>query len=118
MNVNIAELGDAQLIDLIQKASAELAERMATPHVERVSAPRETIILREPPAETKAFCLRLKTMLERGRYISASERAQVAKLAEEYGEWIARQGLPKEKGTKAWREAKENATIFKPAREQ
>lgn len=116
--MNLSTLNDAELVELIRKASAELAVRMSKPDVERIPAPRETIIMREPPASDKEFCLRIKTMLEKNLYISASERHQVAELAGTYGEWIKRQGLPTEKGTKVWRIAQQNASRYKPAREQ
>lgn len=116
--MNLSTMNDAELIDLIQKASAELAERAARPEVKRIAAPKQTIIMREPPPHQKEFCLRIKTMLGHGVYINASERQQVAEIAETYGEWVRRQGLPTEKGTKAWREAKQYATIFKAATER
>lgn len=116
--MNLSTLNDAELVELIHKASAELADRMAAPEVKRVPAPRQMIVMREPPEHQKEFCLRIKTMLQQGAYINASERRQIAELAEDYREWIERQGLPTEKGTKAWREAKQSATIYKPARER
>lgn len=116
--MNLSTMNDAELIELIQKASAELAERAARPEVKRVAAPKQMIIMREPPEHQKELCLRIKTMLSQGIYISASERQQVAEIAETYGEWVRRQGLPEEKGTRAWRIAKENATRFKPADER
>ena len=116
--MNLSTMNDAELIELIQKASAELAERAARPEVKRIAAPIQAIIMREPPEHQKEFCLRIKTMLTKGAYIKASERQQVAEIAEAYGEWVRRQGLPTEKGTKAWREAKQYATIFKAATER
>ena len=116
--MTLSTMNNAELIELIQKASAELADRAARPEVKRIAAPKQTIIMREPPEHQKEFCLRIKTMLSHGAYIKASERQQVAEIAETYGEWVNRQGLPTEKGTKAWREAKQYATIFKAATER
>lgn len=116
--MNLSTMNDAELIELIQKASAELAERAARPEVKRVAAPKQMIIMREPPEHQKEFCLRIKTMLSTGAYINASERQQVAEIAETYGEWVKRQGLPTEKGTKVWKEAKQYATIYKAALER
>ena len=116
--MNLSTMNDAELIELIQKASAELADRAARPEVKRIDAPKQTIIMREPPEHQKEFCLRIKTMLGHGVYINAFERQRVAEIAETYGEWVKRQGLPTEKGTKVWREAKQYATIFKAARER
>ncbi|HCL24276.1 MAG TPA: hypothetical protein DHW46_11895 [Halomonas sp.] len=116
--MNLSTMNDAELIDLIQKASAELAERAARPEIKRVAAPKQMIIMREPPEHQKEFCLRIKTMLTKGAYIKASERQQVAEIAESYGEWVKRQGLPTEKGTRVWNQAKQNATLYKPADER
>jgi len=116
--MNLSTMNDAELIELIQKASAELAERAARPEIKRVAAPKQMIIMREPPENQKEFCLRIKTMLSTGAYINASERQQVAEIAENYGEWVKCQGLPTEKGTKAWNEAKQYATIYKAATER
>jgi hypothetical protein len=116
--MNLSRYNDAELIELIQAASAELAERSARPEVQRVAAPKQMIIMREPPEHLKEFCLRIKTMLRTGAYITASERHRVAEIAETYGEWVRRQGLPDEKGTKVWREAKQYVTIYKPADER
>ena len=116
--MNLSTMNDSELIDLIQKTSAELADRAERPEVKRIAAPKQTIIMREPPEHQKEFCLRIKTMLSHGVYINASERQQVAEIAETYREWVRIQGLPTEKGTKAWQEAKQYATIFKAARER
>lgn len=116
--MNLSIMNDAELIELIQKASAELAERAARSEAKRIAAPKQTIIMREPSEHQKEFCLRIKTMLGHGVYINARERQQVAEIAETYGEWVRIQGLPTEKGTKAWREARQYATIFKAATER
>lgn len=116
--MNLSRYNDKELIELIQAASAELAERAAQPEVKRVAAPKQMIIMREPPEHQKEFCLRIKTMLSTGAYITASDRQEVAAIAETYSEWVNRQGLPTEKGTKVWREAKQYATIYKAATER
>ncbi|SHL52020.1 hypothetical protein [Halomonas caseinilytica] len=116
--MNLSELTQPELVDLIQKASAELADRMAQPEIERIPHQRPTVVMREPPAEDKAFVLRVKTMVSKGVYIKAAERRRVAAIAEDYPEWVKQQGLPTERGTSAWRDASEALHLYKPADEQ
>lgn len=115
--MNLSSFSQQELVDLIQKASAELADRMAQPEIERIPHPRPTVVMREPPAEAKAFVLRIKTMVSKGVYIKAAERSRVAAIAEDYPEWVKQQGLPTERGTSAWREAGEVHHLYPPADE-
>lgn len=115
--MNLSKLTQQELVDLIQQASAELAERMSRPEIERIPHSRPVVVMREPPSESKAFVLRVKTMVSKGVYIKAAERNRVAAIAEDYPEWVKQQGLPAERGTSAWREASEAHHLYKPADE-
>lgn len=115
--MNLSELTTQQLAELIRAASAELAYRLAAPSIERIKAERQHDVLLEPPEDDKDFVLRLKSKVLGGGYVSASERDSIAELAEEFGPWIRRQGLPTERGTGPWRKLAERSRI-KPARER
>lgn len=105
--MNLSKLSQQELVELIRKASDELAARLARPEFERIASPKAVIVMREPPADEKEYCLMIKMLLRRGEYIRAEERRRVAEIARQYPEWVKRQGLPTESGTGAWRQAKE-----------
>lgn len=115
--MNLSKLSVTELAELIRAASLELATRMAEPEIERIQAERPAVALREPPEGEKEFALRVKARALAGQYVTAEERREVARIAEEYGAWVERQGLPTSAGTGPWRKLAERSRI-KPARER
>jgi hypothetical protein len=61
--------------------------------------------MREPDEDQKDFVLVLKARLKRGEYITASERQDAAKIADEFPQWMRLQGMPSGSGTGEWRKA-------------
>lgn len=109
--MNLSALSSLQLAELIREASAELAARLAAPEIQRVRDEPRLVVLREPPEEDKVFVLKLKTFVSSGGYATAADRNRIADLATSYGPWIARQGLPTERGTGPWRKLAEGSRI-------
>lgn len=103
--MKLSELTQAELVDLIQKASAELASRLDQPEIQRIKNQRPITAMREPSEEDKDFMLMLKAEIQRGGYIRAHERERAAEIAEEFPEWTMQQKLPTGKGTGEWRKA-------------
>lgn len=108
--MNLSKLSQQELVDLISKASAELAERMARPEVYREKSSRPVTILREPPEDDKDFALMIKAEVQRGGYIKAAERERIAEIAKSYHEWVEHQRLPTGRGTGEWRKAAQQHT--------
>lgn len=118
--MNVSNMSNETLLALIHAASSELADRLAEPAVVRVQdtrPSRDTVVLRVPSDDDKDFILRLKSNVSSGAYATAAERSRVAALAEKYGAWIKRQGLPTDMGTWAWRKLAEQSRV-KPATER
>lgn len=109
--MNLTELSAQQLVKLIGEASAELSARMTSPVIERVKAERTLVVLREPTDDDKDFILRIKSVVAAGGYVLARERDRVAEIASDFGPWVARQGLPTERGTGAWRKLAQRSRI-------
>jgi len=104
MKIDLTRLGNADLARLIRDASALLAGRLdESVHVVRRPAVEKVVIVDEPPAEEKDYCLRIKGLLQSGQYIKADERRRVAEIAEKYAAWVSRQGLPTTSNTGPWR---------------
>lgn len=121
MKIDFSALSDADLSALIVGAMQEWGSRQQNPQevvIERKPAPAPRVItINEPKEADKQFALSIKTQLQRGLYIKAGERTRVAELAEKYPDWVMRQGLPTERGTAAWRQAKDFYTRYRPAEE-
>lgn len=122
MKIDLASLTDQELSALLMGAMKEWASRQPghqETQIVRQPAPKPRIItLKEPPERDKEFVLSLKARLIRGQYIKAGEREAVAEIAEHYPQWVLRQGLPTEKGTRAWRDAADRLCFYKPADER
>lgn len=121
MKIDFAALSDADLSALIVGAMQEWASRQDAPQgvvIERKAPPEpRVIVIHEPPHAEKQFALSIKTQLQRGLYITAADRRQVADIATRFPEWVARQGLPTSSGTAAWRDAKNFQSRYRPAEE-
>jgi len=106
MNITLHTLSTIELASLIQAASTELASRLGGAGERDVpvesNAPSQDV----PSRDERDFCMYIKGLLQSGQYIKAAERERVAEIANRHGNWVARQGLPTESGTGAWRHAK------------
>lgn len=101
--MNLSKLTQAELVDLIQKASAELASRLSQPEMHRIKHERPILAMREPSEDDKDFVLAMKELLRKGQYAKAGERERVAEIAEQYPEWMAQQRMPKSRSAGEWR---------------
>lgn len=122
MKIDLANLNDQELSALIVGAMKEWASRQPgeqETQIVRKPAPNPRVItVAEPPLQDKEFVLTIKSRLQHGQYIKAGERSAVAEIADEHPEWVLRQGLPTERGTKAWRDAADRHFYYKPANER
>lgn len=109
--MNLSQLSRQQLVELIQKASAELAQRMSDPSIERVKHAEPVRILREPPEDDKDFLMAIKGCLLQGQYATAAERHRVAEIAGEYPEWVKQQRMPTVSNAGEWRRAAASMTM-------
>lgn len=111
MTIELSKLSDLQLLSLISEATAELSARAAKPLEQRIADPtRPTVTIREPDAEQKEFVMMIKGKMQRGDYIRASERHDVAAITSIYPEWSRKQRMPTSPGASAWRSAAEHMT--------
>ena len=67
---------------------------LAEPKQVRIQAERPVEALRVPSQDDADFVLMIAQKLRSGDYIHAAERRKVAELAQEFGPWVIRQGLP------------------------
>lgn len=113
MKIPLNEISTPGLLKLMRDVAAELEARLSTPEVERVQAVRPVVLLREPPAEDIDFALMIKARLKGGGYVKAHERERVAQIAQEFGEWVKRQGLPTTHNAGDWRRAGEGLSALR-----
>lgn len=105
--INLSALPDKDLAELISAAMTEWAARQApTVVTERRSAPTVTVTINEPGDQDKDFCLYVANLLRRGEYIRSADRRRVAEIAESYGPWVLRQGLPDTHNAGDWQRAR------------
>lgn len=105
-------LSTEELVTLIRRASAELANRFSPELVTSQDAAKKSPALppteiRRPPEDDAAFILRIKSRVSQRGYIKAAERQRVATIATEFPQWVKRQGLPLDSGTGSWNKARE-----------
>lgn len=111
MKIDLSRMSNHDLARLIRGASALLANRLdESPDVVREPAPRPVVSVSEPPPEDKDFALYIKGQLQSGQYISASDRRQIARIAEQYTQWVCMQGLPTVHNAGAWDRARQYAS--------
>lgn len=114
--ISITKMPDAELVRIINVASAELARRMQVqlpelPAASVVPSDKLSVTTRDdnrPPAPDRGdrdFCLHIAQRLRSGEYIKAGERERVAQIAAAYPNWARLQSLPAGKGTGPWRKA-------------
>lgn len=107
MKLNLSELPDKDLAELIAAAMKEWAERQAPEVVtERHKSPKVVVTINEPPEDDKNFCLYVAQLMHLGEYIRAADRRRVAEIAESYGPWVLRQGLPDTHNAGDWQRAR------------
>ena len=106
MKIDLNRFTNADLAQLIREASTLLADRLdESAQTLRRPAPRSVVVVDEPPQDQKDFCLFVKGLLRSGQYVKAAERQRVAEIAETYGPWVRKQGLPTASNTGPWRSA-------------
>ena len=110
MKIPLNEISTPGLLKLMRDVAAELENRLGEHEVRRVQATRPTTVLREPPDDDVDFALMLKARLQRGEYVKAHERERLAKIAEWFGPWVERQGLPTTHNAGDWRRAAERVS--------
>lgn len=107
-DIDIHGLSTDDLVTLIRRASAELANRFppgqgkSQAEKQKPPAPLPPEIKR-PTEDDAAFILRIKSRVSQRGYIKAAERQRVAAIAKEYPEWVKRQELPLDSGTGSWK---------------
>ena len=103
--MRLEDQSDAELLQLIAAATAEL-QRRQQPEVVRVKHQPVVVTVHEPDDDDKDFALRIKSVMLSGGYVKASERARIAQIAEKFPVWVTRQRLPTVSGTGDWRKAR------------
>lgn len=118
---NLRKMSSAKLASLIAEASEILAFRAgalnrSAPAVHGVAHRTELTAKPEsvarPPEDDADFVLYIKNVVQTGGYVKVAERRRIAEIAREYPDWLRRQKLPADSGTRAWR----NATQYQSAR--
>lgn len=104
MNINFSELPDKDLAELISAAMCEWSARQApTVVTERRTTQPAKVTIQEPTPEDKDFVLMIATLFRRGDYIRAADRRRVSDIADNYGDWVRRQGLPTTHNAGDWK---------------
>lgn len=115
MKINFESLTDHELADIITAAAEEWQLRQPRDHrtvVNRNPAMQPKVVTIDEPAQRdKDFVLHVKAKAASGELIRAAERRGVASIAENFPEWVIRQGLPTEGGTSAWRDIQHQMKI-------
>ena len=94
MKIPLNELSTQGLVQLIADASKELQSRLSAPIDVRLHDGRPVRALRVPPEDDADFVLMIAARVRARGYVKAGERQRVAEIAQEFGEWVKRQGLP------------------------
>lgn len=112
MSFQISTVSTPDLIKMLRKITDEIEVRMqakpqvtAAPEPEpapKVTAPAVPEIAR-PPEKDADFVLMIAGLIKKGGYAKAEERERVAEIAQEFGPWVERQGLPTGSGAGEWR---------------
>ena len=103
MKIPLNELSTQGLVRLIADASKELQARLAAPLEVRLHDGRPVHTLRVPSEEDADFVLMIAARIRARGYVRAAERERVAQIAQEYGEWVKRQGLPTSHNAGDWK---------------
>ena len=110
MKIPLNEISTHGLLRLLRDVAAELEARHSTPTVQHVHATRPVETLRVPPEDDADFCLMIAARVKAGGYVKAGERERVAQIAQEFGPWVHRQGLPTSHNAGYWKRKTELAS--------
>lgn len=94
MLIPLKTISTPGLLKLMRDVAAELEVRLNTPEIERVHDVRPVRTLRVPAEDDADFVLMIAARVKSGDYVKAGERERMAEIAQEFGEWVRRQGLP------------------------
>ena len=103
MKIPLNELSTQGLARLIADASKELQARLSAPVEVRLHDGRPVQTLRVPAEDDADFVLMIAARVRAGGYVKAGERERVAQIAQEFGAWVARQGLPTTHNAGDWK---------------
>lgn len=103
MKIPLNEISTHGLFKLLKDVAAELEARSTGEVVRTVQDARPVRTVRMPPKEDADFCLMIAARIRSGGYVKAAERERVAEIAQEFGEWVKRQGLPTTHNAGDWR---------------
>ncbi len=110
MKIPLNELSTQGLVRLIADASRELQARLSAPVEVRLHNGRPVHTLRVPAEDDADFVLMIAARIRAGGYVKAAERERVAQIAQEFGEWVKRQGLPTSHNAGDWKRRSEACT--------
>lgn len=94
MIIPLKDISTPGLLKLMRDVAAEIESRLIAPVEHRVHDVRPVVTLRVPPDVDADFVLMIAARIKSGGYVKAGERQRVADIAQEYGAWVKRQGLP------------------------
>ena len=110
MLIPLKTISTPGLLKLMRDVAAELEVRLNTPEIERVHDVRPVRTLRVPAEDDADFVLMIAARVKSGGYVKAAERQRVAEIAQEFGEWVKRQGLPTTHNSGDWRRKIESSS--------
>ncbi len=110
MKIPLNEISTPGLLRLMRDVAAELEARHNAPAVQHVQATRPVETVRVPPEDDADFCLMIAARVKAGGYVKAGERERVAQIAQEFGPWVRRQGLPTSHNAGDWKRKTELAS--------
>lgn len=111
MKIDLTQMSTPNLLKLLRNVSREIEARLEQPIEHRIAQEQPVVIVREPCEADKQHCLHVAQMLRSRGYIKAEDRRRVAEIAQEFGDWVIKQGLPTDGGTGSWRKAAEKYSI-------
>ncbi len=103
MKIPLNQISTAGLLKLMRDVAAELEARHTTPEVRLIQDERPVQAVRVPGQVDVDFVLMIAARVRAGGYVKAAERERVAQLAQDFGPWIERQGLPTTQNAGDWR---------------
>ncbi|WP_343591886.1 hypothetical protein [Paracidovorax wautersii] len=103
MKIPLGEISTTALFHLLQEVAAELAARSSGEIVRKIKDDRPVRVVRVPAEQDADFVLMISARVKSGAYIKAAERERVAQIAQEFGPWVERQGLPTTHNVGDWK---------------
>lgn len=111
MKIDLTQMSTPNLLKLLRNVSREIEARISQPIEQRIAQEQPVSVIREPSEADKQHCLHIAQLLRHGGYIKADDRRRVAAIAQEFGPWVEKQGLPTDGGTGSWRKAAEKYSV-------